>query len=124
MTFCPRTSENWDFLPKFLIPGFFPETFFPVNFLQRLVDCTMYSLTGFILYTVFTVQGSYRKLCTLCTGAVYRVHTVHSVRIVHCTVSEFNEFEPRLKSAKNRIQLSAVLNLEKLNTILSGANQN
>ena len=36
--------------------------------------------------------------------------------------SEFNEFEPRLKSAKNRFQLSAGLNLEKLNTILSETN--
>ena len=35
------------------------------------------------------------------------------------TVSEFNEFEPRFKSAKNRFQLSAGLNLEILNTILS-----
>ena len=35
------------------------------------------------------------------------------------SVSEFNEFEPRLKSAKNQFQLSASLNLEKLNTILS-----
>ena len=32
-------------------------------------------------------------------------------------VSEFNEFEPRLKSTKNRVQLSAGLNLETLNTI-------
>ena len=38
------------------------------------------------------------------------------------TVSEFNEFEPRLKSAKNRFQLSAGLNLEILNTILSETN--
>ena len=38
------------------------------------------------------------------------------------SVSEFNEFEPPLKSAKNRFQLSASLNLEKLNTILSGTN--
>ena len=37
-------------------------------------------------------------------------------------VSEFNEFEPRLKSAKNRFQLSAGLNLETLNTILSETN--
>ena len=37
-------------------------------------------------------------------------------------VSEFNEFEPRLKSPKNRFQLSTGLNLEKLNTILSGTN--
>ena len=39
------------------------------------------------------------------------------------TVSEFNEFKPRLKSQKNRFQLSADLNLEKLNTILRGTNQ-
>ena len=37
-------------------------------------------------------------------------------------VSEFNEFEPRLKSDKNRFQLIAGLNLENLNTILSGRN--
>ena len=36
--------------------------------------------------------------------------------------SEVNEFEPRLKPAKNRFQLSARLNLETLNTILSGTN--
>ena len=35
-------------------------------------------------------------------------------------VYKFNEFEPRLKSAKNQFRLSAGLNLEKLNTILSG----
>ena len=33
--------------------------------------------------------------------------------------SEFNELEPRLKSAKKRFQLSTGLNLEKFNTILS-----
>ena len=37
-------------------------------------------------------------------------------------VSEFNEFNPRLNFPKNRFQLSAGLNLEKLNTILSGPN--
>ena len=36
--------------------------------------------------------------------------------------SEFNELEPRLKSAKNQFQMSAGLNLETLNTILSGTN--
>ena len=36
--------------------------------------------------------------------------------------TEFNEFEPRRKSAKNQFQLSAGLNLEKLLTILSGTN--
>ena len=34
------------------------------------------------------------------------------------SVSEFNEFEPSLKSAKNRFQLSAGLNIETINTIL------
>ena len=38
------------------------------------------------------------------------------------SVSEFNEFVPRLKSAQNRFQSSAGLNLKKLNTILSGTN--
>ena len=37
--------------------------------------------------------------------------------------SELNQFMPRLKSAKNRFQLSAGLNYETvLNTILSGTN--
>ena len=38
------------------------------------------------------------------------------------SVSEFNEFKPRLKSPKNRFQFSAGLNLEKFYTILSGTN--
>ena len=38
------------------------------------------------------------------------------------TESEFNEFTPRLKSLQNRFQLSAGLNLEKLNTVLSKTN--
>ena len=37
-------------------------------------------------------------------------------------MAEFNELEPRLKSIKNQFQLSAGLNLETLNTILSGTN--
>ena len=36
--------------------------------------------------------------------------------------SEFNEFEPRLKSPNNRFQFSAGLNLETLNRILSETN--
>ena len=35
------------------------------------------------------------------------------------SVFKFYEFEPLLKSAKNRVQLSAGLNLGRLNTILS-----
>ena len=41
----------------------------------------------------------------------------------HLSVSKFNEFKPCLKSPKNRFQLSAGLNLEKCNTILSDTNQ-
>ena len=37
-------------------------------------------------------------------------------------LGEFNEFEPCLKSPKDRFQLSAGLNFETLNTILSGTN--
>ena len=33
-------------------------------------------------------------------------------------MSEFNEFKPRLKPSKNRFQLSAGLNLEKLKSII------
>ena len=39
-----------------------------------------------------------------------------------CTVSELDEFMPSLKSLKNRFHLSAGLNFEKLNTILSETN--
>ena len=35
---------------------------------------------------------------------------------------EFKEFEPRFKSAKTRLKLSAGLNLETFDTILSGTN--
>ena len=41
---------------------------------------------------------------------------------VSSSVSEFNEFKPRLISPKNRFQLSAGLNHEKFNTILSETN--
>ena len=54
-----------------------------------------------------------------------RVHgiDVYNDNCIIClSESEVNEFEPRLKSAKNRFQLNAGLNLEKLNTILSGTN--
>ena len=40
-------------------------------------------------------------ICPCCANPIYTT-----------TVSEFNEFEPRLKSTKNRVQLSAGLNLE------------
>jgi len=37
-------------------------------------------------------------------------------------VMDIKEFEPRFKSAKTRFKLSAVLNLETFDTILSGTN--
>ena len=46
---------------------------------------------------------------------------VISLKFIY-SVSKFNEFERRLNSAKNRFQLSAGLNLETTNTILSGTN--
>ena len=56
------------------------------------------------------------------TGLKLQVKYVDFVSFLNSSVSEFNEFEPRLKSAKNRFQLSAGLNLEKLYTLLSGNN--
>ena len=51
----------------------------------------------------------------------YNKLTLKETRRVNRLEAEL-EFEPWLKSAKNRFQLSAGLNLEKLNTILSGTN--
>ena len=46
----------------------------------------------------------------------YLLFRNHEIKV---TESEFNEFEPRLKCAKNQFQLSAGLNFETFNTILS-----
>ena len=42
---------------------------------------------------------------------VFLLHSFIELTVIS-SESEFNEFEPRLKSAKNRFQLSAGLNLE------------
>ena len=39
-----------------------------------------------------------------------------------CPEMEFKEFKPRFKSAKTRLKLSAGLNLETFDTIISGTN--
>ena len=39
-----------------------------------------------------------------------------------CSEMEFKEFEPRFKSAKTQFKLSAGLNLQIFDTILSGTN--
>ena len=51
----------------------------------------------------------------------YLVFTVAIILSI-VPVSKFNEFEPRLKSAKNQFQLSAGLNFETFNTFLSETN--
>ena len=55
---------------------------------------------------------------------IYHIELSHLFSTYHCwdldPVSKFNEFEPRLKSTKNWFQFSAGLNLETMNTILSG----
>ena len=51
------------------------------------------------------------------------VYTFHLETNFHTyTEMEFKEFEPRFKSAKTRVKLSAGLNLETFDTILSGTN--
>ena len=42
--------------------------------------------------------------------------------LLNLSEMEFKEFEPRFKSAKTRFKLSAGLNLETFDTILSGTN--
>ena len=61
------------------------------------------------------------NLYSLYTGKL-DLYSVYNVSWQTKPESEFNEFEPRLKSAKNRFQLSAGLNLETLNAILSEIN--
>ena len=45
------------------------------------------------------------------------------LKMIVSTDMEFKEFEPRFKSAKTRFKLSAGLNLEIFDTILSGTNR-
>ena len=52
-------------------------------------------------------------------GTLFNTSSYNNVK--DNSVSEFNEFKPRLKSPKNRFE-RAGLNLEKLNTILSKTN--
>ena len=57
----------------------------------------------------------------MCMQETIENNTVFNRLFMHAE-SEFNEFEPRLKSAKNRFQLSTGLNFETLITILSETN--
>ena len=49
-------------------------------------------------------------------------HIVHNILFFTQPETEFKEFEPRFKSANTRFKLSASLNLETFDTILSGTN--
>ena len=51
-------------------------------------------------------------------GQLFHLELIKNIR----TEMEFKEFEPRFKSAKTRFKLSAGLNLETFDTILSGTN--
>ena len=46
---------------------------------------------------------------------------IHNTKVLTSEM-EFKEFEPRFKSAKTRVKLSAGFNLETFATILSGIN--
>ena len=49
-------------------------------------------------------------------------HNASNTKALVTPEMEFNEFEPRFKSAKTRFKLSAGLNLETFDTILSETN--
>ena len=53
---------------------------------------------------------------------VYVISFWHAKTNFDRPVAELKEFEPRLKSAKTRFKLSAGLNLQTIDTILSGTN--
>ena len=53
-----------------------------------------------------------------------RVDGIWKCSIAKRTEAEFKEFKSRLNSAKTRFKLSADLNLETFDTILSETNQN
>ena len=71
----------------------------------------------------FTESISFYVLCNF--QNIYeedRLLYRHSVFLTEKTEMEFKEFEPRFKSAKTRFKLSAGINLETFDTILSGTN--
>ena len=76
---------------------------------------TALTLNVFLLHVVGNVTSN--------KSGLKRKLKVSSVDIqIKRSVAEFNEFEPRLKSAKNRFRLSTGFNQEKFNTILSETN--
>ena len=62
------------------------------------------------------------KCCTLKTSFQTVSVQVQPVRYQNQPEMEFKEFEPRFKSAKTQFKLSAGLNLETFDTILSETN--
>ena len=77
----------------------------------------------FVTNSNIWTTNSFRTRC--CKPSIFQTqillfHRIHTLKYQRSTTSEseFNEFEPRLKSVKNRFQLSSCLNFETLNTIL------
>ena len=79
-----------------------------------------------LAYASSTTLQLHNKLCPIGSPGLSIIGFKQSKKIdmanlkrnKECSVSVFNEFEPHLKSTKNRFQFSAGLNLETLNTIL------
>ena len=105
---------------------------FKINIPETFGDLNDLNLNNIFIHLCAWIVFNY-EICVwaLCKNSTERIRKLWSkkttVEQYFClfddvTVSEFNECKPRLKSPKNRFQLSAGLNLEILNTIWSGTN--
>ena len=89
---------------------------------EQILDSTVF-LELFLFHVPAQFVAVYiisfiRKTCIL----MKVIQPFHNIVSVNRPVAEFKEFEPRFKSAKTRFNLSAGLNLETFDTILSGTN--
>ena len=72
-------------------------------------------------------KGQYKIRLAAKKPILHNLNNIFSKVKIKCLTSQhpeikFKEFEPRFKSAKPRFKLSAGVNLETFNTILSGTN--
>ena len=81
---------------------------------SRRCYCLEDPLQNPFLFTFFVIFKTYMKR-TDC-------YTETQFFLTEKTEMEFKEFEPRFKSAKTRFKLSAGINLETFDPILSGPN--
>ena len=70
--------------------------------------------SGMVTIFAFSINEKYKKFSF---NEKYKNCKYNIFFFLIIPMSEFNEFKLRLKSTKNRFQLSAGLNLKKLNTI-------